>query len=188
MVRGFTCGSFDLLHAGHVLMLEQCKKHCDYLIVGLQIDPSFDRAGKNKPVQSIVERQIQLRAVKWVDEIVVYQSEIDLETLCNTLDINVRFLGKEYQDKQFTGKDICEKRDIEIFYNSRDHGYSTSELRERVKNANDSWKWNGWNINFANDNSTSIYSLDSLENYPYIVANTSSSNIVFTTTHTMPSK
>jgi len=130
MVKGFTCGAFDLLHAGHILMLEECSKHCDYLIVGLQIDPS-DRLGKNKPVQSIVERQIQLKAVKWVDEIVVYQTESELETLCSVLDFSVRFVGEEYRDRWFTGKLASEKKG-EIIYNKRDHHYSSSELRSRI--------------------------------------------------------
>ena len=186
MVRGFTCGSFDLLHAGHVLMLEECKRQCYYLIVGLQIDPTFDRSIKNKPIQSIVERQIQLRAVRSVDEIVVYQSEADLETLCKILDINVRFVGKEYQDKHFTGKDVCQKRNIEIVYNNRDHGYSTTELRERVKNSNDSWKLDGYNINYANIIPMSVHSIDSLENYPHVLASTTNPNIVFTSTFDTP--
>ena len=135
MVRGFTCGSFDLLHAGHVLMLEECKRQCYYLIVGLQIDPTFDRSIKNKPIQSIVERQIQLRAVRWVDEIVVYETEKDLEDLLLTLPIQKRILGIEYADKDFTGKQICIDRGIEIIYNKRDHSFSSSSLRKRVYHA-----------------------------------------------------
>ena len=129
---GFTCSTFDLLHAGHITMLEQAKHHCDYLIVGLQNDPTEDRPEKNKPVQSIVERQIQLAAVKYVDEIVIYNTEQDLIDLLLTLPIDVRVLGKEYQDKDFTGKDIAEQRGSKIVYNGRDHSFSSSSLRKRV--------------------------------------------------------
>ncbi len=111
-VVGFTCSTFDLLHAGHVLMLEECKLQCDYLIVGLQVDPSIDRDNKNSPVQSIVERQIQLKSCKWIDEIIVYSSEKDLQDLLQILPIHKRFLGDEYIGKEFTGKHICEERMI----------------------------------------------------------------------------
>lgn len=130
---GITFSTFDLLHAGHIAMLSEAKKHCDYLIAALQTDPTIDRPNtKNKPVQSIVERQIQLQAVRYVDEIVVYQTEKDLEDILLTLPINVRILGVEYQDKEFTGKDICEKRGIELVFNGRDHSFSSSNLRKRV--------------------------------------------------------
>lgn len=130
---GFTCSTFDLLHAGHVTMLEEAKRNCDYLIVGLQVDPTLDRPdSKNAPIQSIVERQIQLAAVKYVDEIVMYSTERDLEDLLLTLPINIRILGVEYQDKEFTGKDICNQRNIEILYNGRDHSFSSTSLRKRV--------------------------------------------------------
>lgn len=129
---GFTASTFDLLHAGHIAMLSEAKNHCDYLIAGLQTDPTLDRPGKNKPVQSIVERQIQLQAVRYVDEIVVYQTEKDLEDILLTLPINVRILGVEYSDKNFTGKEICEKRNIELVFNGRDHSFSSSSLRKRV--------------------------------------------------------
>lgn len=130
---GFTCSTFDLLHAGHVTMLEEAKRNCDYLIVGLQVDPTLDRPNsKNAPIQSIVERQIQLAAVKYVDEIVMYSTERDLEDLLLTLPINIRILGVEYQDKEFTGKDICNQRNIEILYNGRDHSFSSTSLRKRV--------------------------------------------------------
>jgi glycerol-3-phosphate cytidylyltransferase len=130
---GFTCSTFDLLHAGHVTMLKEAAQSCDYLICGLQTDPTIDRpTSKNKPIQSLVERFIQLDAIKYVDEIVVYQTEKDLEDLLLTLNINVRFVGEEYRNVSFTGKDICEKRDIEIFYNKREHSFSTTELRERI--------------------------------------------------------
>jgi glycerol-3-phosphate cytidylyltransferase len=129
---GFTCSTFDLLHAGHIVMLEEAKHHCDYLIVGLQNDPTEDRPTKNKPVQSIVERQIQLAAVKYVDEIVIYNTEQDLTDLLLTLPINVRVLGDEYKTKDFTGKDIAKQRGCKIIYNPRDHSFSSTSLRKRV--------------------------------------------------------
>ena len=130
---GFTCSTFDLLHAGHILMLAECKQICDYLIVGVQSDPTVDRPGtKNKPVQSIVERYVQLSAVKFVDEIIVYNTEKDLEDMLMFLPISVRIIGEEYKDKDFTGKQICEDRGIKIWYNSRSHRFSSSELRQRT--------------------------------------------------------
>jgi len=133
---GIVFSSFDLLHAGHIAMLSEAKKHCDYLIAALQTDPTIDRPDtKNKPVQSIVERQIQLQAVRYVDEIVVYETEKDLEDILLTLPINVRILGVEYQDKEFTGKEICYKRNIDLVYNGRDHSFSSSNLRKRVAEA-----------------------------------------------------
>lgn len=130
---GFTCSTFDLLHAGHILMLAECKQICDYLIVGLQTDPTVDRAEtKNKPVQSIVERYVQLSAVKYVDEIIVYETEKDLEDMLMFLPISHRIIGEEYRDKNFTGKSICEERGINIVYNSRKHRFSSSELRQRT--------------------------------------------------------
>ncbi len=133
---GITFSTFDLLHAGHIAMLSEAKKHCDYLIAALQTDPTIDRPDtKNKPVQSIVERQIQLQAVRYVDEIVVYQTEKDLEDILLTLPINVRILGVEYQDKEFTGREICQKRNIELVFNGRDHSFSSSNLRKRVAEA-----------------------------------------------------
>jgi len=130
---GFTCSTFDLLHAGHILMLAECKTICDYLIVGVQSDPSIDRPGtKNKPVQSIVERYVQLSAVKFVDEIIVYNTEKDLEDMLMFLPISVRIIGEEYKDKDFTGKEICEDRNIKIWFNSRTHRFSSSELRQRT--------------------------------------------------------
>lgn len=131
-VIGFTCSTFDLLHAGHVVMLEECRKHCDYLIVGLQNDPTLDRPTKNKPIQSIVERQIQLRGCKFVDEIVVYNTEADLVDILLSFDFDVRILGVEYERSEFTGKAECLKKGVEIVYNSRDHSFSSSELRKRV--------------------------------------------------------
>ena len=133
---GIVFSQFDLLHAGHIAMLSEVKNHCDYLIAGLQTSAAIDRPEtKNPPVQSIVERQIQLAAVRYVDEIVVYQTEKDLEDILLTLPIDVRILGIEYKDKDFTGKDICLKRGIEIVYNGRDHSFSSSNLRRRVVEA-----------------------------------------------------
>ena len=131
---GFTCSTFDLLHAGHVVMLEEAKRHCDYLIVGLQVDPTMDRPSKNAPIQSIVERQIQLSAIKYVDEVVCYTTEADLKDLLLTLPINVRIIGDEYKTKPFTGKDICKERNIKMIYNGRDHSFSSTSLRKRVVN------------------------------------------------------
>ena len=132
---GFTASQFDMLHAGHVAMLSEAKNHCDYLIAGLQNNASWDRPEKNAPIQSIVERQIQLAATRYVDEIVVYNTEKDLEDILLTLPIDVRILGVEYQDKEFTGKDICNKRNIKLIFNSRDHSFSSSSLRKRVAEA-----------------------------------------------------
>jgi glycerol-3-phosphate cytidylyltransferase len=130
---GFTCSTFDLLHAGHILMLAECKQICDYLIVGVQSDPTIDRPGaKNKPVQSIVERYVQLSAVKFVDQIIIYNTEKDLEDMLMFLPISVRIIGEEYKDKDFTGKQICEDRGIKIWFNSRSHRFSSSELRQRT--------------------------------------------------------
>ena len=132
---GFTASQFDMLHAGHVAMLSEAKNHCDYLIAGLQNNASWDRPEKNAPIQSIVERQIQLAATRYVDEIVVYNTEKDLEDILLTLPIDVRILGIEYEDKDFTGKDICNKRNIKLIFNSRDHSFSSSSLRKRVAEA-----------------------------------------------------
>jgi len=127
---GITFSTFDLFHAGHIAMLSEAKNHCDYLIVGLQTDPTIDRPdSKNPPVQSIVERQIQVSACRFVDEIVVYQTEKDLKDILLTLPIDVRILGVEYADKDFTGRDICHDRGIELVFNSRDHSFSSSNLR-----------------------------------------------------------
>jgi glycerol-3-phosphate cytidylyltransferase len=138
MKIGFTCSTFDLLHAGHVAMLQEAKTVCDYLIVGLQNDPTLDRATKNKPVQTIIERQMQLRGNKYVDEIWVYNTEKDLEDLLLTLPINVRILGVEYEGKEFTGREICHKRSIDLYFNGRDHSFSSSSLRRRVYEAESS--------------------------------------------------
>jgi glycerol-3-phosphate cytidylyltransferase len=133
---GIVFSSFDLFHAGHVAMLAEAKNHCDYLIAALQTDPTIDRPDtKNPPIQSIVERQIQVSTNRNVDEVVVYQTEKDLEDLLLILPVDVRILGVEYADKEFTGKDICNKRGIEIVYNGRDHSFSSSSLRKRVAEA-----------------------------------------------------
>jgi len=138
---GFTAGAWDLLHAGHVAMLAESKNHCDYLIAGLQTDPTLDRPdSKSAPIQSIVERQIQLAAVRYVDEIIIYNTEKDLEDILLTLPIDVRILGIEYQDKNFTGKEICQSRGIEFYFNKRDHSFSSSDLRRRVHQAEDKRK------------------------------------------------
>lgn len=134
-IVGFTCGAFDLFHAGHVLMLKEAKEQCDYLIVGLQSDPSLDRATKNKPVQSIVERQIQVKGCRYVDEVMIYDTEKDLEDLLKVLPIDVRIIGSDYIDKNFTGKQYCAVNDIDIYYNRRDHSFSTTDLRIRVYEA-----------------------------------------------------
>ena len=130
---GITFSTFDMLHAGHIAMLSEARNHCDYLICGLQSDPTIDRPDtKNKPVQSIVERQIQLAACRYVDEVVVYSTEQDLVDLLLILPVDVRILGIEYADKEFTGKSECELRSIEIVFNGRDHSFSSSSLRKRV--------------------------------------------------------
>ena len=132
---GITFSQFDLLHAGHIAMLSQAKNHCDYLIAGLQNNAQWDRTEKNGPIQSIVERQISLSAVRFVDEIVVYNTEKDLEDILLTLPIDVRILGVEYKDKDFTGYGICHQRNIELVFNGRDHSFSSSSLRKRVVEA-----------------------------------------------------
>ena len=143
MKIGFTCSSFDLLHAGHVQMLREAKEQCEYLIVGLQMDPSLDRPKeKNPPIQTIVERYSQLKAVSYVDEIIPYSTEQDLEDILELYTINVRILGAEYRDKEFTGKDICRKQDIELYFNKRDHRFSTSKLRQSCAWVNKDGDWN----------------------------------------------
>jgi len=132
MKVGLTASTFDLLHAGHISMLREAKTQCDYLICALQIDPSTDRSEKNSPVQTLVERYTQLSAVKYVDEIIPYQTEKDLEDILKMVDIDVRIIGSEYKDKTFTGRATCAARGIEIYFNKRDHRFSTSDLRKRV--------------------------------------------------------
>ena len=129
---GVTCSTFDLFHAGHVIMLEEAKRQCDYLIAAIQVDPTIDRKSKNKPVQSIIERQIQVSSCKHVDEIIVYSTEKELEDIFMALPIDIRILGEEYKDTDYTGKDICMKRGIELHFNKRDHFFSSSDLRQRV--------------------------------------------------------
>jgi glycerol-3-phosphate cytidylyltransferase len=130
---GITFSTFDMLHAGHIAMLAEARNHCDYLICGLQTDPTIDRPDtKNRPVQSIVERQIQLAACRYVDEVVVYQTEQDLIDLLLILPLDVRVLGVEYEHKEYTGKRECHQRSIEIVFNGRDHSFSSSSLRKRV--------------------------------------------------------
>lgn len=130
---GFTAGAFDLCHAGHMLMFEEAKEHCEYLIVGLHSDPTLDRPTKNKPIMSVEERMIILKGVRWIDEVVVYDTEADLLNMLteNKLGIDIRILGIEYKDKQYTGRDLP----LEIYYNTRGHNYSSTELRNRVYEA-----------------------------------------------------
>ena len=132
MKVGITASTFDLLHAGHVAMLREAKTACDYLICALQNDPSVDRPEKNKPVQNIVERQAQLAAIKYVDEILVYNTEEELLDILGMYQIDIKIMGEEYRDKDFTGKDLCRQRDIEFYFNKSDHRFSTSDLRKRV--------------------------------------------------------
>lgn len=134
IVIGITFGSFDLLHAGHVSMLEQCKKHCNWLIVGLQTDPTIDRPTKNKPIQTTFERFCQLNALRCVDEIIPYDTEEDLKNMLSILNIDKRFIGSEYTGQKLNGQDVCEIRGIEILYIDRIHNYSSSELRKRIEN------------------------------------------------------
>ena len=125
---GFTCGAFDLLHAGHVVMLKEARENCEHLIVGLQTDPSIDRQEKNQPVQSVYERFTQLTAIKYVDEVIPYDTERSLIDLLESTPINVRFIGEDYIDKSFTGDDLP----IKVYYTNRKHSFSSSGLRQRV--------------------------------------------------------
>jgi glycerol-3-phosphate cytidylyltransferase len=132
MTVGFTCSTFDLFHAGHIMMLKEAKTKCDHLIVGLQTDPTIDRPDtKNKPIQSVFERYEQLKACKYIDEILVYETEDDLVNILLSYPIDVRILGQEYEGKEFTGKEL----DIRCYFNTRRHSFSTSELRQRVIDA-----------------------------------------------------
>ena len=135
MKIGITASTFDLLHAGHIAMLREAKTQCDYLICALQVDPSIDRSEKNPPVQTLVERWTQLDGVKYVDEIIPYQTEKDLEDIFQLYDLDVRILGQEYKNGKFTARAICAARGIELYYNKRDHRFSTSDLRLRVQQA-----------------------------------------------------
>ena len=150
MTIGFTCSTFDLFHAGHIVMLEEAKRQCDYLIVGIQIDPTLDRSTKNKPVQSIIERQLQVKACKYVDEVILYSTEKELEDILMTLPIDVRVLGEEYMDTEFTGKEICLRRGIKFHYNKRDHYFSSTDLRKRVFEAEVKRKGIVWQENTSN--------------------------------------
>ena len=135
MKVGFTASCFDLFHAGHIMMLKEAKKQCDYLIVALQTDPTIDRPEKNKPIQSVFERYVQLESCKYVDEVVVYATEKDLVDILRSYPIDVRILGVEYNDKEFTGRKECEELGIEFYFNTRNHSFSTTELRQRVTDA-----------------------------------------------------
>ena len=130
MIRGFVCSAFDLLHAGHVLLLKGCKEHCEHLTVGLQVNPSLERGDKNKPIQSLLERHIQLEGSRYVDEIIVYETEEDLENILKIYEFDIRFLGEDYKDgkKKITGEDLCS-----IYFIPRKHPFSSTELRGRIK-------------------------------------------------------
>jgi glycerol-3-phosphate cytidylyltransferase len=132
MKVGITFSAFDLLHAGHIKMLEEAKSNCDYLIVGLQTDPTLDRPEKNKPTQTVVERYIQLKGCKFIDEIVPYATEQDLQDIMRSFHIDVRFVGDEYKDRDFTGRTYCEEKEIALYFNSRDHRFSSSGLRREI--------------------------------------------------------
>lgn len=130
---GITFSTFDLLHAGHILMLEEAKTQCDWLVVALQSDPTVDRPEKNKPIQTMYERYIQLKGCKYVDEIVPYTTEEEVRLILESRPFDVRIIGEDYKNKDFTGKDICDERGIRVYYNSRQHHLSSSELRKRIK-------------------------------------------------------
>jgi|TARA_B100001094_G_scaffold297139_1_gene319904 glycerol-3-phosphate cytidylyltransferase len=133
IVKGITFSSFDLFHSGHVAMLKEARANCDYLMVGLQTDPTLDRPEKNKPIQSVFERYVQLEGCKYIDEIIPYATEQDLLDILLTYDVNKRFIGEEYRTKDFTGKQLCVDKSIEIYYNKRQHSFSTSGLRKRIE-------------------------------------------------------
>jgi glycerol-3-phosphate cytidylyltransferase len=135
MNTGITFSSFDLFHSGHVAMLKEAKANCDFLIVGLQTDPTIDRPEKNKPIQSVFERYVQLEGCKYIDQIIPYATEQDIIDILLTYQINTRFIGEEYRSKEYTGKELCVDKGIEIYYNKRQHSFSTSELRKRINQA-----------------------------------------------------
>ena len=135
MNTGITFSSFDLFHSGHVAMLKEAKANCDFLIVGLQTDPTIDRPEKNKPIQSVFERYVQLEGCKYIDQIIPYATEQDIIDILLTYQINTRFIGEEYRSKEYTGKELCIDKGIEIYYNKRQHSFSTSELRKRINQA-----------------------------------------------------
>ena len=132
MNTGITFSSFDLFHSGHVAMLKEAKANCDFLIVGLQTDPTIDRPEKNKPIQSVFERYVQLEGCKYIDQIIPYATEQDIIDILLTYQITTRFIGEEYRSKEYTGKELCVDKGIEIYYNKRQHSFSTSELRKRI--------------------------------------------------------
>ena len=134
MKIGITFGAFDLCHAGHTLMFKECKQYCDFLIVGLQADPSMERQHKNKPVQSLFERYVQLGACRYIDEIIPYMYEYEIEQILRSTNVNVRFIGADYIGKEFTAKEYCLDNNIDVHFNNRDHGFSTTELRKRIEN------------------------------------------------------
>lgn len=134
MKIGFTCGAFDLLHAGHILMFKEAKEVCDYLIVGIHINPQLEKPKKNKPIESVVERAIKIKACKYVDGIVFYETLNDLENLFSILKIDIRIIGEDHKDTWTSAKEICKRKGIEIYYNKREHDFSSSELRKRIKN------------------------------------------------------
>jgi len=165
MKIGFNCSSFDLFHAGHVTMLKMEKEMCDYLKVALQVDPTIDRPGvKNKPVQSVYERHVQLQACKYVDEILVYETEEDLLNLIQTQTIHIRFLSEEYMDRNFTGKQYCIDHDIELFYHLRKHKYSSTEIRNRVYNLEKKKREENGNISVVEQYSPQLLEKYSLRN------------------------
>ena len=132
-INGFTCGAFDLFHAGHITMLADCKSKCEYLIVGLHTDPSIERPKKNKPIQSTFERYTQLSGCRYVDQVIPYDTEEDLRNLLATTNINIRFIGADHLRDNITAEDVCKLRNIEIQFNERYHNFSSSELRNRIR-------------------------------------------------------
>lgn len=135
MIIGITFSSFDLFHSGHVAMLKEAKANCDHLMVGMQTDPTIDRPDKNKPIQSVFERYVQLEGCKYIDEIVPYATEKEIEDILLTYKIDKRFIGEEYKTKEFTGKQLCVDNDIELYYNKRQHSFSTTNLRTKIVEA-----------------------------------------------------
>ena len=135
MKVGITFGAFDLCHAGHNLMFDECRKNCDYLIVGLQADPSLERKEKNKPVQSMFERYVQLNSCKYINEIIPYIYEYEIEQILRSIKPDIRFIGADYHGRDFTSKQYCLDNNIELYFNNRDHGFSTTELRKRIETA-----------------------------------------------------
>jgi len=163
MKIGFNCSSFDLFHAGHVTMLKMEKELCDYLKVALQVDPTVDRPGiKNKPVQSAYERYVQLQGCKYVDEILVYETEEDLLNLIQSQTIHIRFLSEEYKDRDFTGKQYCIDNGIELFFHLRRHKYSSTEIRTRVHHLEEQKR-----IKKLEENVIEQYSPEILEKYSF---------------------